>query len=270
MKKNKKVTELKLNIGDKVRVKSLNWFEEFCYIIKDDSFGFKQSNDYLIVEGNLVAETPVFNKRMICFCENTVTIKKIINTKNRTYYRIEEDNGKDMWSLYMFDTIFNPDYRYRIINYCRSQCIYNNSDFCNNCKLHLSNFKESAKEELIVGDKVRIKSLDWFSIYYYPFTGNYLLSNTKIKGDRLFLPISFESVNKFSGKLVKISMITVEKATGCKIYRIEDDMSNSRWLENSFITSNSIDYTSIVKQHCNKCITKDNCNNCFLKELHYI
>ena len=78
------MTELKYKVGDKVRIKSLDWYNE-----NKDEYGNIDCGDYLMI----------FEKSQ--FCGKIVTISSISDVTNS--YKIEEDNGRDNWTDEMIE-----------------------------------------------------------------------------------------------------------------------------------------------------------------------
>jgi hypothetical protein len=79
---------MKHKVGDKVMVKSLKWWND----------SFKQKN---ITIGEYIRCTPFnfFTESMKKYLGKEVTIKEA----KRTFYFIEEDNGRFFWSNHMFE-----------------------------------------------------------------------------------------------------------------------------------------------------------------------
>ena len=69
------------NVGDKVRIKSLDWYNEN----KDE-------------DDNVVCLYSYFDKGMSEFCDKIVTIKSLHGCPNVKAFRIIEDNGYSWWS----------------------------------------------------------------------------------------------------------------------------------------------------------------------------
>lgn len=78
-------------VGDKVRVKSLEWYQNL-------------PDDYMIQYG--VSERcghDAFIDDMSEYCGKTVEISKIIKIREYLFYRIKEDYEEFYWSDYMFE-----------------------------------------------------------------------------------------------------------------------------------------------------------------------
>ena len=71
---------MKYKVGDKVKIKSLEWYNE-------------NKNDFGLIFCNNIC----FDEKMIEFCGKTVTI---VAQRNDKYYYIKEDNCLSFWSSF--------------------------------------------------------------------------------------------------------------------------------------------------------------------------
>ena len=74
---------MKYNVGDKVKIKSLEWYNE-------------NKNDFGLIFCNNIC----FDEKMIEFCGKTVTI---VAQRDNKYYYIKEDNCLSFWSEDMIE-----------------------------------------------------------------------------------------------------------------------------------------------------------------------
>ena len=74
---------MKYKVGDKVKIKSLEWYNE-------------NKNDFGLIFCNNIC----FDEKMIEFCGKTVTI---VAQRNDKYYYIKEDNCLSFWSEDMIE-----------------------------------------------------------------------------------------------------------------------------------------------------------------------
>jgi hypothetical protein len=74
---------MKYKVGDKVRIKSLDWYNE-------------NKNDFGLIFCNNIC----FDEKMIEFCGKTVTI---VAQRDNKYYYIKEDNCLSFWSEDMIE-----------------------------------------------------------------------------------------------------------------------------------------------------------------------
>lgn len=255
-----------LKINDTVEVKPLEWFEEFCYTLNDNSYG--------IITSNVNRDIPKFKKGMIDYCEKTVTISDIIETYSGRYvYKIKEDNGKYDWANYMLNIFPYIDYKIISERFCNERCVFQkNGENCKTCSLFKCRkfkYKKENKEsqKLSIGDKVIVKSLKWFIIFQYK--RNFLITIPGKDSCRLFITIKDSEILNFSGKLVRIEKVLKESSTGNNIfYKISG--SNSVWPASSFSLPDSIDYPQLVSEYCDKCILRGkDCSMCSLNIENY-
>ena len=76
---------MKYSIGDKVRVKSIDWYNQMLSIPNKVVWQNKLSEDYV----GIWCESQIFYKDMCVYCDNIMTIRGIIED---SYYIMEEDN----------------------------------------------------------------------------------------------------------------------------------------------------------------------------------
>lgn len=81
---------MKYKVGDKVRIKSLDWYNE-----NKDEYGNIDCGEYLMI----------FEKSQ--FCGKIVTISSISDVTNS--YKIEEDNGRDNWTDEMIEGLVEEE-----------------------------------------------------------------------------------------------------------------------------------------------------------------
>lgn len=203
-----------LKIGNKVIIKPLNWIKKYYYNITPNYnnrlFGFYYDKNLL----------PFYN-RMKLYCGKQVTISYIFSNKYKDItflrFKIEEDNGKDIWDEMMIETSdqYIDDY---LIKFCNNRCVKDNCSTCPlNCKVG---------EEFYVGEKVLVKSKKFLfmfrNIEFYDY-GNTITKKIldSINKNNFCLPNS--SMNAFCNKIVTISSIDNNK------YKIEEDNGKNTW-----------------------------------------
>lgn len=125
---------MEFNIGDKVQVKSLRWFEENCELLFSNDFYYKDSNGV-----NTLRVTP----EMLQFCGRLVTISGF----EYSYYKLAETPSL-YWSGDFFlssDTAkrysYSKDVYYNSIkDYCSNFCVFKDNSKCNNLECPLYKF----------------------------------------------------------------------------------------------------------------------------------
>ena len=80
---------MKYNVGDKVRIKSIDWYN------KNKS---KRGNISFPYEAEVV-----FTSEMSSFCGQIVTISQKGYTKDIGFYRLRDDNGSHIWTDEMIE-----------------------------------------------------------------------------------------------------------------------------------------------------------------------
>ena len=227
-----------LKEGSSIRVKPIDWFNEFCYTLD------LQDGNKRYVYGYDNALGLPFLTEMKYFCGKEVTIESIVGAD---FYKIKEDFGKFLWGEFMFDMIDSKilvDHRNLIRKYCNYQCVL---DKCNSCPLLCVKIKNYGDifdigKSINPGDKVKIKSRYFLTncnpeILYY--SGKYVTIKNKY--------LEHSSSNRYIFELK-------EPKLSCHIFLfdIEDRLP---------------DYINLAMNYCNNyCPLKNNCDKdeCYL------
>lgn len=234
-----------LNIGDRVKIHSLEWFEK-NFLREGSNFISTSDRDRIL------------NRNMQLFCGKYVTIKHVVNIDSLSeivFYRIYEDGCLSLWEgEYFEDYDENENYKSCIVKFCNDFCIHRDArSRCLECPLNNYKCSKLFKEEFILnkGDIVKVKFLGW----WYNLKK---ADNSSNNGRDVFSP----EMQKFCGKYVTISEVFAYE-TG--IYYKIDSLPDSMWSTEYF------EYTSIlysvvrsIFRYCdNLCILGNggSCNN---------
>lgn len=119
---------MKYKVGDKVRVKSLEWYNE-----NKDEFG------------DVKIPNNVFVPDMSRFCGQECTICHVLEdaSRNKTYYGLKEDVSGFSWTNYMFEEIVEEKTTQLLI----SGIIFSNKNYADKVELCLGNDYEIVVED---------------------------------------------------------------------------------------------------------------------------
>ena len=144
---------MKFNAGDKVRIKSIQWYNE-------------NKNE----KGEVVtAQGSTFYKRMARFCGDSRVIEAVYGT----FYKLENDTFSDNWNDDMIEGIFRaPKTQEEIYNYLSKISIKDANNL-------LSIEKRLKDDELVLPDSILINKssgisssefIEWYKYFEYPKT----------------------------------------------------------------------------------------------------
>ena len=119
-----------LKKGDKVIVKSLDWFRN----------NWKSDNNGISFHHKTGKGFFRFSSGMQKFCDYIVTINNMDIRGNQVYYTIVEDKGSYLWVDELFINSSNLDLVGSIISYCGRFCIFDQNK-CNNLDCPFYYFK---------------------------------------------------------------------------------------------------------------------------------
>lgn len=248
----------RLESGDKVKVKSIDWFDKYC----SKDYHLNKFSNEIERSYSIGPDRPYFWGGMLDYSEKIVTISRQLD-KSDGMYRIKEDNGKYIWGDYMFDVYPFLDYESRIKDFCNNQCIYKcKMDSCKlfSQRVNYNNLYNSTLK-LSEGDEVEIKSLEWFSMY--SIRGVCSISVDGSTNNIVWIPKL--SIKNLFGKKTVITKITKDSNNN-NLYSLKG--SNSLWPIISFDIDNfSVDFSRRVNEFCKDCILRgDFCNICSLNK----
>ena len=95
---------MKYSIGDKVRVKSIDWYNQMLSIPNKKVWQNKLSEDYV----GIWCGSQIFYKDMCVFCDKVMTIRGIVEN---SYYIMEEDNCEYKFTDDMLSDSIMPKFR---------------------------------------------------------------------------------------------------------------------------------------------------------------
>ena len=221
-----------LNIGTKVRIKSLDWYQV----------------------NRLWDDAGYFTKEMTCFCDTEAIITnikyKFADNRDILCYKLNIDNGKYDWQDYMFNL---EELFLRLINsYCTYKCNFN---CCIKSECPIFNIKGKNGYDIFnVGDKIKLKPIKWFGYHYNTFAA------------------LTEEMTTYGGKEATITDIIEDRCiVRSNIYSFKKyflDIDNRRYFWKDFM----IELPRIDKdiiEFCNYGCIHGNCNKCFLKYISY-
>ena len=167
---------MKFNAGDKVRIKSIQWYNE-------------NKND----KGDVVtAQGSTFYKRMSRFCGESRVIKAVYGT----FYKLENDSFSDNWNDDMIEGKFKvPKTQEEINNYLSKISI-------KDAKNLLSIEKRLEDDKLVLPDNILINKssgisssefIEWYKYFEYPKTYEECCKVLGCKADYFFTDFSYDN-----------------------------------------------------------------------------
>lgn len=221
--------KMELNVGDKIKIRSLEWYEN-------------SESTQISGIGNL---TPQMKK----YCGEEAIIKKSLYTRFGWEYKLNIDNTEFFWEDYMFEPI--SVIKSTINNFCKKIC----KDKCkddNNLLCPITLFKSLTDNNdtiFKVGDKVKIRSDDWYC---------------------KSMDVRSRDVGLFSldMKVYCGENTRILEVLGKDKYKLELDNGNRIWKDYMFELESFL--ASILIKFCNLgCIINDCQEECIIRKLYY-